>query len=194
MGYGPIMISFQWHALLRRQSNSKHCVLTILDVKVKGAKHIPSEWFSILFPCKQLKLAPFKKAVCKDKKKKPVIQTRQIKHSESIWIWFVSIRFQTASQPNTLAEAQFLLFPGISNQSLLCYLIYSCVLSCTSSTFPHVIIPSLGLFSSHKNPFSQTETFFMSADTKLQPRTRWLQSIGQACRWPRSISPCFAVA
>lgn len=127
-------------------------------------------------------------------KKKNVIQTRQIKHSESIWIWFVSIRFQTASQPNTLAEAQFLLFPGISNQSLLCYLIYSCVLSCTSSTFPHVIIPSLGLFSSNKNHFNQTETFFMSADTKLQPRTRCLQSIGQACRWLRSISPCFAVA
>lgn len=181
------MLSFQWQPLLRRESNWKHYVLTILDVKVKGAKHIPSEWFSILLPCKQLRLPRSKKLFGRTKKRHP---------NTSNWIFWSNMKMVCVNQiPNSIAakhtgRGTLSSFPWY----ILCYLICSCVVSCTSSTFPHVIIQSHGLFPSNKNHFNQTETFVMSADTKLQPRTRWLQSIGQACRWLRSISPCFAVA
>lgn len=95
MGYGPIMLSFQWQPLLRRESNLKHYVLTILDVKVKGAKHIPSEWFSILLPCKQLRLPRSKKLFGRTKKRHP---------NTSNWIFWSNMKMVCVNQiPNSIA-------------------------------------------------------------------------------------------
>lgn len=139
------MLNFQWRALLRRQSNSKHYVLTILDVKVKGAKHIPSEWFSILLPCKQLRRARSKK----------LSSSKHVK-----WNILNQCEYGLCQSDSKQHHSQTHTGRGtISNQSLLCYLIYSCVVSCTSCTFPHVIIPSQGLFSSNKNHFKSDWNF-----------------------------------